>query len=136
MFKPALKMLGVEPVGNYAIRINWSDGHNSGIYSYEHFRRICPCDECKAAQAPCSDKAANEKGRSVFGPPFITSSIFRYSRRKLTSICASTVTGLPSLVPGLKRHFFTASIAFSSRPSPRLCSTRMLTALPSGLTCT
>jgi DUF971 family protein len=47
MFKPALKMLGVEPVGNYAIRINWSDGHNSGIYSYEHFRRICPCEECK-----------------------------------------------------------------------------------------
>mgnify|MGYP003701096475 CR=1 FL=1 len=49
MFKPALKMLGVEQVGNYAIRINWSDGHNSGIYSYEHFRRICPCAECKAA---------------------------------------------------------------------------------------
>jgi DUF971 family protein len=49
MYKPALKILGVEPVGNYAIRINWSDGHNSGIYSYEHFRRICPCAECKAA---------------------------------------------------------------------------------------
>ena len=47
MFKPALKMLSVEPVGNYAIRINWSDGHNSGIYSYEHFREICPCDECQ-----------------------------------------------------------------------------------------
>ena len=46
MFKPALKMLGVEPVGNYAIRINWSDGHNTGIYSYEHFRRICQCPEC------------------------------------------------------------------------------------------
>ena len=46
MFKSALKMLGVEPIGNYAIRINWSDGHNSGIYSYEHFRRICPCPEC------------------------------------------------------------------------------------------
>jgi len=51
MYKPALKMLGVEPVGNYAIRINWSDGHNSGIYSYEHFRRICPCEECKKAFA-------------------------------------------------------------------------------------
>jgi DUF971 family protein len=50
MFKPTLKMLGVEPVGNYAIRINWSDGHNSGIYSYEHFRRICPCQDCKAPQ--------------------------------------------------------------------------------------
>ena len=48
MFKPALKMLGVEPVGNYAIRINWSDGHNTGIYSYEHFRRICQCPACKS----------------------------------------------------------------------------------------
>jgi DUF971 family protein len=51
MFKPALKMLGVEPVGNYAIRINWSDGHNAGIYSWEHFRRICQCEECKVGQA-------------------------------------------------------------------------------------
>jgi DUF971 family protein len=48
MFKPALKMLGIEPVGNYAIRINWSDGHKTGIYSWEHFRRICPCAECRA----------------------------------------------------------------------------------------
>ena len=51
MYKPALKMLGVEPVGNYAIRINWSDGHKTGIYSYEHFRRICPCEECQAGPA-------------------------------------------------------------------------------------
>jgi DUF971 family protein len=48
MYKPALKMLGVEPVGNYAIRINWSDGHNSGIYTFDHFREICPCPECRA----------------------------------------------------------------------------------------
>ena len=48
MFKPALKMLGVEPVGAYAIRINWSDGHSSGIYSYDHFRNICPCEACRA----------------------------------------------------------------------------------------
>ncbi len=46
MFKPALKMLSVEPVGNYAIRIDWSDGHKAGIYSWDHFRRICPCAEC------------------------------------------------------------------------------------------
>jgi DUF971 family protein len=50
MFKPALKMLGVEPVGNYAIRINWSDGHNTGIYSYEYFRRICQCPACKSGE--------------------------------------------------------------------------------------
>jgi DUF971 family protein len=47
MFKPRLTMLGVEPVGNYAIRINWSDGHSTGIYSYDHLRRICPCEECR-----------------------------------------------------------------------------------------
>jgi len=51
MYQPALKMLGVEAVGNYAIRIDWSDGHKAGIYSYEHFRRICPCAECQAAFA-------------------------------------------------------------------------------------
>ena len=31
MFKPSLKMLNVEPVGNYAIKISWSDGHSSGL---------------------------------------------------------------------------------------------------------
>jgi DUF971 family protein len=46
MYKPSLKMLSVEPVGNYAIRIHWSDGHSTGIYSYDHLRSICPCGEC------------------------------------------------------------------------------------------
>ena len=52
MFKPALKMLSVEPVGNYAIRIDWSDGHNSGIYSWEHLRAVCPCEECGKLRHP------------------------------------------------------------------------------------
>ena len=47
MYQAKLKMLAVEPVGNYAIRINWSDGHSTGIYSYDHLREICPCAECK-----------------------------------------------------------------------------------------
>ena len=51
MYKPAPKMLDVEPVGNYAFRIEWNDGHNSGIYSYDHLREICPCDECKTARS-------------------------------------------------------------------------------------
>jgi DUF971 family protein len=48
MFAPTLKMLNVEQVGHYAIKIDWSDGHNTGIYSYEHLRKICPCEECRA----------------------------------------------------------------------------------------
>ena len=50
MYKPKTKMLGVEPVGQYAMRIQWNDGHNTGIYSYDHLRRICPCDECRCAR--------------------------------------------------------------------------------------
>jgi DUF971 family protein len=46
MFQPRLRMESIEPVGNYAIRIVWSDGHSTGIYSFEHFRKICPCKEC------------------------------------------------------------------------------------------
>lgn len=49
MYKPALKMLQVEPVGNYAVKIYWNDGHSSGIYSYDHLREICPCETCTAA---------------------------------------------------------------------------------------
>ena len=49
MFKPALKMDSVEAVGSYAIRIYWNDGHSSGIYSFDHLRKVCPCAECKGA---------------------------------------------------------------------------------------
>lgn len=51
MFKPALKIQEVEPIGNYALRLKWNDGHNTGIYSYEHFRRICPCAACRSREA-------------------------------------------------------------------------------------
>jgi DUF971 family protein len=46
LYKPVLKMLHVEEVGSYAIRIDWSDGHGTGIYSFDHLRRICPCKKC------------------------------------------------------------------------------------------
>ena len=49
MFTPTLKMLDVEAVGSYAIKINWNDGHNTGIYTWEHLRAICPCEACAKA---------------------------------------------------------------------------------------
>lgn len=36
----------MEMVGNYAIRIRWSDGHDTGIYTWEHLARLCPCERC------------------------------------------------------------------------------------------
>ena len=50
MFKPRIRMNDVEEVGAYAVRIHWNDGHNAGIYSFEHLRGICPCEGCRAAR--------------------------------------------------------------------------------------
>lgn len=33
----------VAVVGRYAITIHWSDGHHTGIYSFELLRAACPC---------------------------------------------------------------------------------------------
>jgi DUF971 family protein len=55
MYKPRTKMVSVEPVGSYAMRIQWNDGHNTGIYSFDHLRRICPCDECQALREDASN---------------------------------------------------------------------------------
>jgi DUF971 family protein len=40
---------GAEQVGLYAVRFEWSDGHNTGIYSYEFLRALCPCEACQKA---------------------------------------------------------------------------------------
>lgn len=46
MFKPRAKAQAASSVGNYAIQITFSDGHATGIYSYDQLRTICPCQEC------------------------------------------------------------------------------------------
>ena len=50
MFKAAAKPLSAEGVGKYAIKFNWNDGHELGIYSWAFLREVCPCGECKAAR--------------------------------------------------------------------------------------
>ena len=37
----------ITPVGNYAIKVHWSDGHATGIYTFELLRQLCFCKECK-----------------------------------------------------------------------------------------
>ncbi len=46
MFTPTLRIERIEAVGAYAIQIQWSDGHGSGIYSFDHLRKLCRCAEC------------------------------------------------------------------------------------------
>lgn len=38
--KRAVSIKSLEPVGNYAIRIGFSDGHDTGIYSWETLHRL------------------------------------------------------------------------------------------------
>lgn len=43
-----VKPVAISLVGSYAIRVDWSDGHNTGIYTYEYLSTICPCERCAA----------------------------------------------------------------------------------------
>jgi DUF971 family protein len=51
MFKAKARPTHAEPVGRYAIRFIWNDGHELGIYSWPFLREHCPCDVCRAAPA-------------------------------------------------------------------------------------
>jgi DUF971 family protein len=54
MFKAAAKPVSAEGVGKYAIKFNWNDGHQLGIYSWQWLRDICPCEECRENRAKAS----------------------------------------------------------------------------------
>src|SRR5262245_26865281 len=47
MYKPKATAKAATSVGNYAIQITFSDGHATGIYSYDQLRTICPCPVCR-----------------------------------------------------------------------------------------
>jgi DUF971 family protein len=46
MYKPKVTARSASAVGSYAVQINFSDGHTAGIFSFEHLREICPCEDC------------------------------------------------------------------------------------------
>ena len=46
MFKPKLTAKAAHAVGNYALQIDFNDGHATGIFSFDFLRTICPCQEC------------------------------------------------------------------------------------------
>lgn len=41
-YSQPLSAVAAELIGNYALRIDWSDQHGSGIYSFEYLRQISP----------------------------------------------------------------------------------------------
>ncbi len=67
MFKPAVKPTETEPIGRYAIRFSWSDGHMHGIYSWDFLREFCPCEECKAARETAKAPGAGPRRTTPHG---------------------------------------------------------------------
>jgi len=41
----------MELVGQYAVAIEWSDGHTTGIFNFRDLRAGCPCVECESLRA-------------------------------------------------------------------------------------
>jgi len=54
MFKPKPKARAAHAVGHYALQIDFTDGHSTGIYSFEYLREICPCNACRAEHRPAN----------------------------------------------------------------------------------
>lgn len=42
----------IHEVGNYALGIGFSDGHSTGIYTFDILRELCPCSPCQTQQGP------------------------------------------------------------------------------------
>ena len=57
MFKPKLAAKSAHPVGNYALQMDFNDGHTAGIFSFDYLRTICPCADCAREFRAVGDSA-------------------------------------------------------------------------------
>ena len=51
-----IRALNVEPVGQYGVKIQFSDGHVTGIYGFVYLRELCPCQKCKTGKSSSGEK--------------------------------------------------------------------------------
>jgi DUF971 family protein len=47
---PDIRPVSLALVGAYGLRVQWSDGHSTGIYTFERLLRSCPCPQCTSAR--------------------------------------------------------------------------------------
>ena len=45
--KPPLQPLALSPIGHYAYKITWNDGHDTGLFTLELLRELCQCAACQ-----------------------------------------------------------------------------------------
>jgi len=44
------ELKGAETIGSYAMKFSWGDGHDQGIYTWDHLRGLCECPLCLRAK--------------------------------------------------------------------------------------
>ena len=50
-----IRPLQLALVGAYGLKVSWSDGHHTGIFTYDRLLATCPCDGCRARRAATAD---------------------------------------------------------------------------------
>jgi DUF971 family protein len=45
-----LGIVSMTPIGHYAYKITWADGHDTGIYTLESLRELCQCPACRPTE--------------------------------------------------------------------------------------
>ncbi len=45
------ELKNASPVGYYALKLMWGDGHDMGIYPWELLRSLCECEDCLAGRS-------------------------------------------------------------------------------------
>lgn len=56
----------VSSVGRYALAFKWSDGHSSGIYTFQSLRALCECTECGGTEV-IEPEETTEKSKGATG---------------------------------------------------------------------
>jgi len=54
MVPPGVYPTAIEYVGRYALKFVWSDGHDTGLYSFDLLRGLCGCEECGDFAGPAA----------------------------------------------------------------------------------
>lgn len=42
-----IRPVQMDSVGEYGLKIIWSDRHAAGIYTYDYLRKLCQCSHCQ-----------------------------------------------------------------------------------------
>jgi len=58
--KEEVNIVAIEPVGNYAVRLIYSDSHNSGLYSWDYLHELGTSRYCKWQDYLAQLKAAGK----------------------------------------------------------------------------